>query len=394
MSAFYDQASLVVVPSGYKSGKIYAQKPLTTDGQLTFTRASTATRVNASGLIETVASGVPRLDYTGSTCPKLLLEPQRTNLFTYSQELDNAAWAKYNLSVTANATTAPDGTNSADKIFCNVTGSAVPLINQQPNYPNTTSTVSGYFKKAEYNFVVIHAFGIAGTVFNLNTGVVVSGTGTITAAGNGWYRCTALLSIGSNTQTFFTPSVDGSVGYTGTSGSGIFAWGVQAEESVSYATSYIPTTSAAVTRLAEGPINLGGAQTLNNFTLFFDGLLLQNSDNMLFGSGSSAWYMDIDASNGRVVLDLASGRKYSAFSSLTSGQYFKLAMKRTAGVVEAFVNGVKLTPSTQVTDTTALSLSSIFWGFSSSYYPKMKVNQTLAFQTALTDTQLTELTTL
>jgi hypothetical protein len=54
MSAFYDLASLVVVPSGYKSGKIYAQKPLTTDGQLTFSRASTATRVNASGLIETV----------------------------------------------------------------------------------------------------------------------------------------------------------------------------------------------------------------------------------------------------------------------------------------------------------------------------------------------------
>jgi hypothetical protein len=45
MSAFYDLASLVVVPSGYKSGKVYAQKPLTTDGQLAFTRASTATRV-------------------------------------------------------------------------------------------------------------------------------------------------------------------------------------------------------------------------------------------------------------------------------------------------------------------------------------------------------------
>jgi hypothetical protein len=51
---FYDLASLVVVPSGYKAEKVYAQKPLTTDGQLTFSRASTATRVNASGLIETV----------------------------------------------------------------------------------------------------------------------------------------------------------------------------------------------------------------------------------------------------------------------------------------------------------------------------------------------------
>jgi hypothetical protein len=66
MSVFYDLASLVLVPSGYKASKVYAQKPLTTDGQLTFSRASTATRVNASGLIETVASNVPRLDYQGS----------------------------------------------------------------------------------------------------------------------------------------------------------------------------------------------------------------------------------------------------------------------------------------------------------------------------------------
>jgi hypothetical protein len=79
MSVFYDLASLVLVPSGYKAEKVYAQKPLTADGQLTFSRASTATRVNASGLVETVSSNVPRLDYTNSTCPKLLLEPQRTN---------------------------------------------------------------------------------------------------------------------------------------------------------------------------------------------------------------------------------------------------------------------------------------------------------------------------
>ena len=76
---FYDLASLVVVPSGYKASKVYAQKPLTTDGQLAFTRSTTATRVNSAGLIESVAINVPRLDYTNSTCPKLLLEPSRTN---------------------------------------------------------------------------------------------------------------------------------------------------------------------------------------------------------------------------------------------------------------------------------------------------------------------------
>jgi len=233
--------------------------------------------------------------------------------------------------------------------------------------------------------------------FNLDTGTLGSVsagyTATITPYGNGWFRCTIYRNSG-GTPGYFQIGLSDADGFsTPTSTGTAYIWGAQCEVGT-YATSYIPTTSAAVTRLAEGPINLGGAQTLNNFTLFFDGLLLQNGENMLFGSGSSAWYMDIDGSTGRVVLDLASGRKYSGFSSLRSGQYFKLAMKRTAGVVEAFVNGVKLTPTTQVTDTTALSLSSIFWSFSSSYYPKMKVNQTLAFQTALTDAQCVELTTL
>jgi hypothetical protein len=118
MSAFYDLASVVLVPSGYKSGKIYAQKPLTTDGQLTFTRASTATRVNASGLIESVASGVPRLDYTNSSCPKLLLEPQRTNLAFYSEEFNTSPWSTLGtITITANAINSPSGTLTADLIL-------------------------------------------------------------------------------------------------------------------------------------------------------------------------------------------------------------------------------------------------------------------------------------
>lgn len=76
----YDDASLIYYPSGYKAGTAYSLKPTDGSGDLTFTRASTATRVNAAGLIESVATGVPRIDYTGGGCGKLLLEPQRTNV--------------------------------------------------------------------------------------------------------------------------------------------------------------------------------------------------------------------------------------------------------------------------------------------------------------------------
>ena len=55
----YDKASLVQIPSGYRSGTLYSVVPNTADGDFDVTRGSTATRVNKDGLIETVASGVP-----------------------------------------------------------------------------------------------------------------------------------------------------------------------------------------------------------------------------------------------------------------------------------------------------------------------------------------------
>jgi len=92
-----DDASLVLIPSGYKASKLYSVVPTSGDGDLTFSRSTTATRVNADGVIETVAINVPRIDFTGGGCGKLLLEPQRTNLYLNSATL-----------VTQNITTAAD----------------------------------------------------------------------------------------------------------------------------------------------------------------------------------------------------------------------------------------------------------------------------------------------
>jgi hypothetical protein len=83
--SYYDDASLVLIPSGIKTAKVYSQKPTNGTGDFTLARASTATRTNASGAIASVASNVPRLDYmtasgTLGTCPMLEVEGQRTNL--------------------------------------------------------------------------------------------------------------------------------------------------------------------------------------------------------------------------------------------------------------------------------------------------------------------------
>lgn len=73
--------TIAMIPSSFKVGKLGSVLPLNGDGDFTFTRASSATRVNKSGLIEEVAANVPRLDYTGGGCPSLLLEAQQTQLY-------------------------------------------------------------------------------------------------------------------------------------------------------------------------------------------------------------------------------------------------------------------------------------------------------------------------
>ena len=343
-------------------------------------------------------ANVPRLDYLNSSCPRLLLEPQRTNLFTYSEQLDNAAWTKYNLGVTANATISPDGYQNADKIFCNITGSAVPLIHQSPSYTNTTSTVSGYFKKAEYNFVVIHAFGIAGTVFNINTGTIVSGTGSITSVGNGWYRCVAILNIGSDSQTFFTPSIDGSVGYTGTSGSGVYAWGCQAEASVSYATSYIPTLGSASTRGSEAASKTGISSLIGQTegTLFVeitttDDITTVTPIGISDGTGSNRvlLYVGSGILNALVTVSGTAQATISS-SAISANTRYKMAIAYKANDFAFYVNGVQIGTDTSGT---VPSCSKFAYDNGSGSAPFYGLNnQAILFKTRLSNSELAALT--
>ena len=81
------EASFLLTPNGYKASKLYQAIPTNGNGDMTVTRATTATRVDENDLVSSVASNVPRIDYTGGGCPSILLEPQRTNLFPYSEDL-------------------------------------------------------------------------------------------------------------------------------------------------------------------------------------------------------------------------------------------------------------------------------------------------------------------
>jgi len=171
---------------------------------------------------------VPRLTYQngGGGCPSLLLEKQSTNLCLWSEQFDNAAWSTAGSTVTANNTTSPDGTQNADLLTFNVT--SYPSIYQAVTTTNgATYTASIYAKKGNQNFLGLEIRGSSSTtdtVFNLNTGVVVSGTGTIENVGNGWYRCSITKAANSTSTLLIIGRGD-----TAAIGDTVYLWGAQFE---------------------------------------------------------------------------------------------------------------------------------------------------------------------
>jgi hypothetical protein len=221
------------------------------DSGVTFARGTTATFVGSDGLIQTAAINAPRFDYDPVTLAAkgLLIEEQRTNLLVRSAEFDNASWLKSDATVTANATTAPDGTSTADKLAETATTAGHYLY--QSAGSAATHTASIYAKAAERSWLIV-TVNSSNTFFNVSNGTVGSApsgfTAAITDAGNGWYRCSVTATLpASGAIVFWTSTANNVTSYAGTAGSGIFIWGAQLEAGA-FATSYIPTVASQVTR--------------------------------------------------------------------------------------------------------------------------------------------------
>ena len=193
---------------------------------VTFTRASSGTFVGSDGLIKTAV----------------------TNLLTYSEQFDNAAWTKTNSTVTTNATTAPNGTLTAEKLITNSGASNGRASVSITVATDTPATFSCYAKQGETSvFGLFISDGVTGRAadFDLITGTV-SGTPTagmtasIQPVGNGWYRCVATVtSITGTTRSLRV--VQTVAANDGTSG--LFIWGAQFEQA-STVGEYIPTVAA------------------------------------------------------------------------------------------------------------------------------------------------------
>lgn len=244
----------------------FHKAPGLVDPRARCTRTSVARSVGRTGQLRAVPANTGRWQFNPITglCEGLYFEPQRANLLLRSEELDHAAWTATNLTVTPNSTTAPDGTTTADTLAATATGSKLSQAVTITAGRGAAFTV--FAKAVASSFLLMEITDGSNTVqawFNLAAGTVgthtagaatlLYSTKAIEAFGGGWYRCA--VEVTSTTITAITASIAPAAAdnTAPANGNSVAAWGAQleADATLTNQTTYIPTTSAQVTRGAD-----------------------------------------------------------------------------------------------------------------------------------------------
>jgi len=238
------------------------------DSRVTFTRttgaSNPATYVDSSGYVTVATNNQARFDYDPVTlaCKGLLIEEARTNIFTYSAELDRLS--KSRSTITADQANAPDNQNTADAFNDDATASNTHFASS-PSFSftsGTSYTLSVYAKQNGRNISLALSSGSFGAnvryTFNLTDGTYaqnVAGTNSsanIVDAGGGYWRCsvTSQATATASSVVLFYLINGSTLSYSGDITKGVYIWGAQLEAGA-FATSYIPTTTTALTRNAD-----------------------------------------------------------------------------------------------------------------------------------------------
>jgi hypothetical protein len=287
------------------------------------------------------------------------------NLLGFSEAFDNAAWTKARASIVTGAQANPvNGAFNAQKLMEDTSNNshfaqqAVASI-----VGGTAVTVSAYVKAAGRNFFAVVTSDQAGTfrtsyfdLANGTLGTVASGhTASITAVGNGWYRCAITQAQSATTGVFtYYPSlaaVNGSAAYQGDGSSGIYIYGAQLSDSASL-DPYVPTPAAAPSSTAY----YGPRFDYDPVTLAPKGILIeeQRANRALQSEdftvspwaatvvGTSTRVNDNSAlgfMRGLVTATSANGGIRQTFASLTSGQVYALSfyIQSTTTAVSVFM---------------------------------------------------------
>ena len=402
---------LALIPSGVKAGKLYSVLPTNGAGDFTTTRASVATRVNENGLIEEVASNVPRLDYSDGTCPSLLLEPSSTNLITYSEDFSNAAWTKARATITSNSVISPDGNLTADKLIATSVSGAHQT-------KETLSTVSGNYtfsvfaKKGEYKNILLWDDTLSGGVgVNLDDLSIFRDEANqgykIEDYGNDWIRIsvnyTYTAQVPQNGVYTYDNSATPQLEFAGNDVDGLYIWGAQLEQN-SYATSYIKTVGTTQTRTKDKTFKTGITNLIGQSegVLFVDFIPKGNTATQIVyqvrTSGvTNVGQIDIRFSGGTLNAlgnDGGSAQFGIVGTVINLGQRYKCAIRYKKNDVAFYINGV-LIGTDVVASFNSSSKDQVSFGENlTSYVPVASIKDARVYTTALSDLELTNLTTI
>jgi hypothetical protein len=269
-----DEPTLIQSCDSGKATVLYNIEP--TNADFTVDRNSTKYVLGSGGTIISYATDEPAFEFNADGSYKgLLVEPAATNICLQSEDI-NTTWLTFQSTVTANDTTAPDGNATADKLGDNNSGGVGDVIIYQTIIvsANTKYTASVFLKADQLSFASFEATGYDGATSG-NQFFGLSGAGTKGTASNlddskieeypnGWYRCSITWTQGAADTSFqiriYVADSISNRSVDRDTTSSIFAWGAQVETGP-IATSYIPTTTASVTRVKDD-ITLGSASSL------------------------------------------------------------------------------------------------------------------------------------
>ncbi len=377
----------------------YAQVQIETGDIATDYIATTSAAVSVGPV-----ANVPRLDYLNSSCPRLLLEPQRTNTITFSEDVTSCLTSQVGTTVTANATASPDGYQSADLVA--FTASSYRLRNQTVAAA-TTYTMSVFFKNNTFSGTEFIAFNMSDGViggmqaqiqpangtatFSGSAGAWTGVSGKVENYGNGWYRVSV-------TGT----SVSGGSGWYEVASilptKSAYFWGFSLEIGA-YATSYIPTLGAAVTRGADfsQKSSISGLFGATATTFVLDFVKKANATGWtITGSNGTKLFSlcQFDNTGGipRVVFDDGVDTS-STLAALSNGRH-KIAVSYTTNDTRIYIDGALVLTDTACTyyQMDRIGVNATAWTGYTNNTNAFEINQFLMIPAATSNADLAALT--
>ena len=378
-----------------------------------FSRASKATVVNKDGLIEEVGSGQPRVDYKDDSKGALKLEPSRSNLVTYSEDFSQSVWSTWQSTKTLSNNINPKGTNGYYEISHTGSSSDNPNTRLTNVSLNGSYTLSFFIKINQSRYISLSIEDYNGDRARVYFDTINKTFTTITNVGspitntsysefsNGWIRIS--LSVNLLNAVYDEVGIgiyNPSGSFPSASGEVISVFGSQLEQG-SYATSYIPTSGSAVTRLADVCNNGGNEQVINSTegVLYFEGSALADGSvdkRIYIDDGTMNNYVAIGYSRfaGNIISEIISGGVLQTVNWGATGvnqtNNNKFALSWGSGTMKFYVNGTQ-TNTESVTSPTGLNVLEFNTSINT-LFMEANVKDVRVYNTTLTDAELQALT--